>query len=241
MDENSASKLSVPRVESVPFKRNALKLVVCEIRFPIVVEIREDSIPEGFVKALRRDYPLHDRGVSLGFGEAPEHAHVFNSMNREWAVNIRPSRISLETKHYQSFEGFHDRLQAVVKSTLPSLDTDFFTRVGLRYVNALPVPASERRDWVRASLAAVATERELGLTQRVWQEVGGNADGGSFTLRHGIARADKQDEYVLDTDFFAENVSVDDLHTLFLSIHEQSFSLFHWCLGQKALDYLGKT
>ncbi|MGA0525557.1 TIGR04255 family protein, partial [Escherichia coli] len=61
--------------------------------------------------------------------------------------------ITLETARYGSFDEFEEQLQLVIAAAAATIDSDFFTRVGLRYVNVLPCQASSIDGWLNDQLA----------------------------------------------------------------------------------------
>lgn len=238
--------LAVPPAKPTTYERNFLRSVVCELRFPTLLEL-ETQPPVAFQKALRTAYPLYEKARSMTFQAAGAIAqgvvYSLRSRNRRWVVSLRPSSLALTTEHYAGFDEFESRVNDVVKRTLKLLDTDFFTRVGLRYQNVLPTKQEEIEGWLNPVLAGPLTADVLGPVDMCWQDIRGMTDlgdlPGRYLLRHGV-RADLGDlQYVLDMDFFAENVEAKGLLPILRQMREQCFSLFSWALGPKAREYLG--
>ncbi|NUO63111.1 MAG: TIGR04255 family protein [Gemmatimonadaceae bacterium] len=235
--------LSLPEVTPVEYRRNLVKLAACELRIPTLLEF-EEKPPAAFQHALRKEYPHYEQGQALtGVGPGGvegETRHILRSRHRNYAIVFRASAISLEVSKYEGFNEFFRRLRQVVDAARNVIDSDFFTRIGLRYVNGLPT-GPDPRGWVTSDLVRPLEVGVLGTVNRYWQEVRGSAPIGDYSFRHGY-RGDKETEsaeYLLDIDMFIEDIEVDRCLELVDQLHTQSFAFFHWCLGRKALEYLG--
>ncbi len=229
-------KLSVPLVEPVTFGVTHIKTVVCELRFPALLELERKKLSE-FQAPLRNAYPLYDRQrsidvspIEVGPGEV---AHLFASRDKQWTVSVKHVAIGLETSHYTSFKEFEDRLRQIVKLSPPLIHSDFYTRVGIRYVNVIPVRELPLTHFINRDLVAPLSDGIFGTVGKYIQEVRGNAQHGSYTLRHGFAddAGEGSPHYMLDFDFYDGNVSASDLIDRVKSFRAESFSFFIWCLG----------
>ena len=78
---------------------------------------------------------------------------------------------------------------------------------------------------------------ELGFMDRVWTEAVGRTEVGRYNLRWGFP-GERNQELVLDTDFYSEDVNTTDLSKLLLLLHDQSFALFRWCLDEQAINFM---
>ena len=237
-------RLSVPTVSSVRYQRNFIQTCVCELRFPSLLEL-ESKPPVGLQKQLRKEYPLYEeqRHVDIGPPGQVKHEpnrYVFRSKNRRWSISLRSSSIALETTAYKDFGDFADRLASMIEKSAALLDTDFFTRVGLRYINRVPIESGDLEGWINAALVLPLTSGAFGDLSRCFCEVQGLTDFGSYSFRHGTDSEDgKVRGYYLDYDYFAESVPVVETSPLLKNFNELNFCFFSWSLGQKAFDWLG--
>lgn len=235
---DKTAAFSLPSVENPPFKRNLIRSAVCELRFPILTSIRSQNIPEEFSKALRKDYPHYEQGLVVAPGQnEAELSHVFKSRDRHWTVSLRSAAVSLETDAYASFEDFEAKLAKLVEILLPLLDTDFFTRVGLRYINVIPAKRGAVDGWLNSKLHGLIMSPELGFLDRAWSELVGRTESGRYNLRWGFP-AERNQDLVLDTDFYNEDVDAGAVSKLLSVLHDQSFALFRWCLGDQAINFM---
>jgi uncharacterized protein (TIGR04255 family) len=240
-----AAPLSVPEAEPVTFQRNVVRIAVCELRFPTLLRA-ESKIPESFHQALRKEYPWLEppkRVRADANAGVTETVHVLRSRNKKWRVTFRPSAIGVETDAYSSFEEFEARLTNVLESATKVIDSDYFTRVGLRYLNEIPFENQELQGWVNDALIAPFNMGIYGTVAKYWQEVRGYAKSGYYVFRHGLR--EEQDEskpsYTLDFDLYRENVDVGDALACARALHRESFAFFAWSIGPKTREFMGSV
>lgn len=253
MDNNLKHKpLNVPPVVSVRYKTNYINTAVCELRFPTLLEL-ESALPIKLQMALRKRYPFYSAGqeVSLNLGSAPSSGkrYIFESKKRDWTITLKPSSLSLETNKYTDFNDFYEHMTSMLEAVGSFLDTDFFTRVGLRYINNIPLPSNNmnRKDigkLINPVLVEPLIGDELGTLTMFHCEVGGHLDNGKYTFRHGFAPTITQDNdslsYTLDYDYFKEGVEYADVFTIIKQFNSQNFNLFMWSLGEESIKALGE-
>lgn len=239
----SASVLTLPDVERAQFEKNFIKTAVCELRFPALLEF-ETKPPVGLHKVLRKEFPHYEQQqeVSLNDPRDKELKHLYKSKKGDWIVSFKTSAIAIQTDHYTHFEEFLEQINSVVRKSRPFLDTDFFTRVGLRYINELRIEDGKVDGWIRDDLIAPLTAGIYGTVDRFIQEVRGVTKTGKYTFRHGIPglTADKRDIYTIDFDFYNENVEAETVLSLVSDFNKESFRFFLWVIGAKGRERLGK-
>ena len=241
----SPATLNLPDVLLVGFERNFIKAAVCELRIPTLLEF-ETKPPVQLQRELRRDYPHYEpeQSVSVGPGAVGhEIRYLFKSRKKDWTVSFRASAIALETTSYTNFEEFSERLKDLLVKSQRLLDSDFFTRVGLRYIDEIPIEDGDLSGWIGDALVAPLTRGVYGTVERFLQEVRGFTDVGRYTFKHGIRDSAKTEPqvYYLDFDFYEENVQFESAHSLVTQFNYQSFRFFRWVIGPKALERLGKA
>ncbi|HEX4340080.1 MAG TPA: TIGR04255 family protein [Polyangiaceae bacterium] len=245
MGENTpqARPLNIPAAEKAHFARNFIQLAVCELRFPTLFELEADRPPAALAKALRREYPNHDLLTNINVnpaGAALAKAHQFSSKSGRWKVTLRTAALSLETSHYDSFDDLETRLAHVVKAAAGTIDSDFFTRVGLRYINAVPYDPSTVGDWVNPLLVGALASGAYGDPQEFSQRTRGLTQIGGYSFQHGIGTSPSGElRYVLDFDLHQEDVPVADAVSVARKLHDLEFSMFMWSLGAQGRAHLG--
>lgn len=253
----SADELVPLRTESVDrFKRTFLRQAVCELRFPTLMSLGGVKPPSAFVNAIRKQYPTHELAneLTVGVGGASStdasHAHMFRAAKGNWALTLKASSVTLETGKYPGFVEFRRRVNEMVAAALPVIDSEFFTRVGIRYVNVVPSQGEALEKWINPTLVgAIHGQGFLGVTEYAGKLLLNKEDGGCL-LQHGLRhKADPPTplpkgyvpDYVIDIDVYRNEVSVDDLDDALVAAHTQAFSMFDWALGERARQHLGES
>lgn len=240
-DAAERAAASIPRLERVEFERNFIRTAVCEIRFPTLVELQEGE-PLEFQRRLRKEYPIVDAGLNLGAShEGLTPVKLMRSKDKRWTLALRASSLGIETSRYVGFADLRDRVARAVDLVGDLLDTDFFTRVGLRYTNVLTVGGASLASWVRPTLVADLEEGQYGDAEEYWHQIRLRTASGGLLLRHGLSkglpRADR--EYSLDIDAYAESVDWSALQETLAALSRDAFSVFSWCIGPAAREHLG--
>jgi uncharacterized protein (TIGR04255 family) len=176
-------------------------------------------------------------------GLAHATAHAFRSRKARWTVTLRAAARTLETSQYDAFDEFETRLSAVLEAARVTIDSDFFTRVGLRYINALPFNVSDIKEWVNPGLVAPLGDQTFGDVDEHRQVVRGSTSVGGYSFQHGLATNPQVggQEYLLDFDFYREDVPVSETVSTVRTLHDLEFSMFVWTLGPKAKEHLGPS
>lgn len=235
--------LTIPERSSVRFDRNFIDVAVCELRFPTLLEL-ETKPPLQLQARLRKKYPGYEKQELLDRnsleGVPGRYRYLFRSKTGDWTITIHSGAISLETRKYTAFEDFFDRLNELLDFSAPLIDSDFFTRVGLRYINKIPVRDGELNGWVNDELSSPLINGPYGQVTAYTSEVRGYTEIGEYMFRHAVKeRKGGVDAFVLDFDYFKEDVELKDTPTLIRAFNKINFSFFYWCLGHKAITELG--
>lgn len=245
--KNSKAKrpLSVPVEKEAHFKRNFIRQAVCEFRFPTLFEIEAVKPPLEFAKALRKEFPNYASSAAVNInadGVDRARGHIFRSRDNAWVVNLRASSISLETSSYDSFASFKTRIESLLAAAKQVVDTDFFTRIGVRYINTVPFKIDEIDKWVNPSLVGPLAAGTFGDAQEHSQRVCGTTKCGGFLFSHGIgAISALESEYVLDFDFYREDIAVAESMVVVNQLHKEEFNMFMWSLGPRGREHLGTS
>jgi uncharacterized protein (TIGR04255 family) len=239
--------LQPPPATSVRYDRNFIRTAVCELRFPTLLEL-ETNPPRAFQKAIRKDFPFYQAQIVdqvVGPEITREQRYLFRSKDQHWTVQVKSFAIALETAKYVDFDDFLRRFKKVMQSAKDFIDTDFLTRVGLRYINWIPVEDGDPKGWLVPDLALPTTGEVLGTLQQFVGSIRGPMEQGNYMLRYALKEDDEKKavqlmNYVLDFDYYAENVELTAVESLVKHFNKTNFSLFKWCLGEKAKKVLGE-
>ena len=226
------------------YEKNFITTAVCELRFPALLEF-ETATPVQLQRQLRKDFPFYERqqgvGIGLEIGKR-ETKHVFTARKGDWVISFKSSAISLETTKYKNFGDFKKQLERLLAKSKEFLDTDFFTRVGLRYINEIPIGEGNLGDWIRPELVAPLIAGTYGKVRRFFQEVRGATNTGLYSFRHGFPDVEKAEKmlYTIDFDFYDENMPFDSVLGKTTEFNRESFRFFSWAIGPAARKLMGK-
>lgn len=230
------------------FKRSIAKNIVCELRFPTVLEFGDVRLPASLVKALRKDYPIAERAnqMTLGGAGTPEsmgYVHVLRSMKNGWAISFKQSAISLEATSYGGYAHLTQRLDQLIKAARAAIDTDFFTRVGLRFINLVDCNGDNPSDgWINSDLLQpLASGYFQGVSEFSGRIATGDGERG-ILLQHGLnfSEGSTLPNYVIDIDAYRNDVTVEDTIGVVDRLHDDCFNVFDWALGDRARAYLSE-
>lgn len=248
-----ADELVLTRSENTDrYKRNFLRQAVCELRFPTLMELGEQRPPSSFVKALRRDYPHlelnNEFTVGIGAGNTgASNVHIFRSAKLNWSITLKQSAITIETTSYSGFDALRERLTKLVEAAAQIIDSDFFTRIGLRYINVVSSEGEPVTDWVNPALTAPITSAIFSGISDFGGRVQMTAEDGGCIFQHGITFPQvtggviAKPEFLLDIDTFRSEVLVSDAMAAVDIMHQQAFDIFDWSLSDRARAYLSEA
>ncbi|MGE3650602.1 MAG: TIGR04255 family protein [Reyranellaceae bacterium] len=251
VSDSEVKFLRPPPVPRVRYSRNFIKTAVCEMKFPIVLEL-ESKPPTGLQKQLKRAYPLyelrHEFNLSPLPGSDKRNVYVLQSKKRDWTIQVKSDAIILETTKYADFDEFLDRFKTLLDASRDVMDSDFLTRIGFRYVNEIPIDDGTPQGWINPALCAASSADVLGTIHREHHDYGGKTDFGSYSFRHGpnltspnCGKDGVPIPYMLDYDYFNENHDIQDAVSFLQQANEVNFYFFQWCLGPKAFQILGDS
>lgn len=233
---------NLPKINVEEFRRNFIRVAVCELRFPTLLEI-EKNPPVKFQSLIRKEYPHFETRTNIDFKpgiETKENFYVFLSKKKHWTITFKSSSISLETNKYVGFTEFNKRLEHLLETSRKIIDSNFFIRVGLRYIDVIPVDEKDNiQEWIREELVKPLLSGAYGKPHHYWQEILSNSKNGQFIFKHGIQKSN-YNEYIFDFDFFEENVDEKNIIEVIKKLHDDSLQLFLWALGEKSIAYLKK-
>lgn len=228
-----------PRLVNTP-----LKTVLCQARFPAQIGFGETQL-RPVQRRLADNYPraeiaqLNELRLDA-VGVTPmnmEQVFHFRDAAGAWTVTITRSFVSLETTAYENFPDFIRRWHFLMSVVADELDLDRQERIGLRYVNQVPLVGEP----TAAALSSLLKPEIVGMvgahpsTERLlssMQELRFARDRGACTVRHGlIPRDDAASDYVVDLDLYDDQpgeLDVDAQARLLAEFNHQAFDLFRW-------------
>ncbi|MCQ9378831.1 TIGR04255 family protein [Methyloversatilis sp. XJ19-49] len=232
------------------YKKNFLQQAVCELRFPTLMELGESRPPSVLVNALRKEYPHLELANEFTIGPGASstganNSHIFRSAKLNWTISIKESALSIETSSYSGFPTMRSKILQAVEAAKEVIDTDFFTRIGLRYINIIESGDEPVTSWINPALVQTLLNGPFKSVSEYAGRLHLSADDGGCLLQHGIRykqNANKSSpilpDYTIDIDAYRNTVSIADTESAIDKLHEQAFALFDWALAEPARKFL---
>lgn len=234
-------------------RNSPLQIVAVELRFPEAVLLPED------LKAIRRGLaePYPASGTEHGIGleltlegavrqQEKTQRQVYRTADGAHQVGLTSTALVLEGRgsRYEGFEHFLDRWLTALDVVVPVAEVGVQQRLGLRYVNQLPV------DDVASGVAALEGRINPALLSPMgadgfgfrvatsFEELRLQSEHGKATLRHGLQVGQEgtipPGIYLLDIDFYDDQFESFDrarhLERLKL-FNRQVWEIFRWSLA----------
>jgi uncharacterized protein (TIGR04255 family) len=244
-----------------PLTKAALALVVAQVRFDLTNLVEDRQVARAFYERLGgRDGPFpaisQFRAQQVTFDPASQPGDgVTRVEQRGWRivaedqasqVTLAPDALTVETSVFQSWDKFGPVLDSALEALNDEVGPAVCGRVGLRFINVLPVPRSERSTLLRSELLGITVHDNLGdgvedfesrFTLRL-------DEGISVLVRSAPAQAESdEDRFVLDVDGSVEPqtpFSKDEVSMTFKTLNDRCLSVFQQLVTPRMLKLLGQ-
>lgn len=229
MEQTLLDLLRLPDVPRVVLGRSPLVLALCQIKFSSVLSVADPVFVGRFQRAIQAQYPVAvtaqqlELQARIGASEAEFSAGrlsnkwQFTDQEDTWRVVLAHDFLAIETRTYEHFDDFIDRLKLLVEALVEHIQPAVATRVGLRYVNEL---RSSSADWdeiiARDLLGPMAVPELSEDIGHIIQEIRLRYADDRINIRHGFIpggttvqprsgeEPSEQAFYLLDIDAFRE-------------------------------------
>ncbi len=237
-----------PQVDRIELVASPLEMVICQLRFPLVLGLAGNQPPELFHKRLSDKYPIATRRqtTSVEISEAGQRVSAsalwaFEDKDAAWTVSLAPTFVSLETKKYVRFDDFVERFLEVVRIARELYEIKIRDRLGLRYVDhfSKTIQPSFPDNWpalLRPELLPLRSMTSVGEAQHASFE--SRFAGADFILAVRCVYTAKgfpgatQDELVLDFDCYSETRDdLEGLEAALRSYRDHTYRAFRWAIG----------
>ena len=246
-----------PEKERVVYEINPLTEVVCQLRYPKILEA-EQKLPIDLQRKLSQFYPLFETNeiVSISIQSGGDSGAVvpiskksqsfeFIDITKKWRVSFNSEFIALTLNKYVRWEEFRERIDFILSALLECYSVKVFTRIGLRYVNHIERDQLELggvpwRDLLAHAVVGPLSDASLHdndfvTIQNLWV---GRLDQGQVAIRTGIVQNTETlaQAYYIDSDFFSEDAVQAGAANVFAYLdtaHTQSGRVFRWCISDR--------
>ena len=253
-----------PISDRVRYRRNPLKSVICQLRFPTILRV-ETSLPADFQECIRAAYPLfQERQVLQGTGLPAEIQGVipeelqqllpkggrhfdFTSVDREKSITLHRDFLSLTTTKYGAWDEFVADLRGPLDALIRLYRPAQFARIGLRYHNLILRSEIDQKeaswsDLINPRLAGILADDLMAPYVNDCTQVATIRlkDGlGYVRIQHGLAIEENRKEqvYGIDSDFFIDQpTEVGNELDILGQLHRQAGHFFRWAIEPRLHD-----
>jgi uncharacterized protein (TIGR04255 family) len=249
--------MPLPAYDRVRFGKAPLRLVVGQIRFPILFRFNEKPFLAPFQEAIQPDYPrvaqenqIAIRLTPKGVEQGGETAWRFSDKTGRWSVVLAEGALTLETREYTAIDDFAARFETLVTAAVNHLGVADRLRLGFRFVNEFRASgANKLSDWARllnpAFVGFAGADLLDGAVEQAFSEIQSRRADGTVVMRHGLltgtavealpseAPMDRGRFYLLDIDYFDEregSLEVAATTAQLRAYNEKIYQLFRWSL-----------
>lgn len=250
-----------PEADRFIYTKNALEMVVCQLRFPPVLRIDTEP-PVSFQEALRSDYPLFTESRPFGpqllpadlanlvsgfFSGNPVRLYTFGSVDDIWQVSLTREWLALTCKDYVRFDHFRQRLRLPLELLLSQYTPGFFIRVGLRYRDVIRRSklGLERVDWSELLNEGLVGEFHSTISANIERLnhqllIRLQGDVAYLTVNHGLGDIEGESCYVIDSDFYSD-LQMETQHAVDVLNYfsGQAWRFFRWCIKPRLHSAMG--
>jgi uncharacterized protein (TIGR04255 family) len=257
------------------YARPPLILALCQVRFTTKLSINNAVSVAPFQDAIQDEYPepapptvqvaqvqLTGPGGQLSGTSAGQSIQwQFSDLAGNWSVVLTPDYVTLETRSYEHFDDFSDRLQRVLRALVSTIKPAVGRRIGLRYINEIRPGHTEWHRVVRSELLGPLSIEEVRLScSQSFQLLQLEAGDARINLQHGyLARGttvaprageepSEEPAYLVDIDMFRDFVAPSStlpmdsklIGNMVDSYHATVSGLFRWAVTDEYRASLGE-
>jgi uncharacterized protein (TIGR04255 family) len=248
-----------PETRRVIYRRNPLKEVICQLRFPPILRI--ETSPADFQDMVRSEFPEFTQNLeTLGLTpsslisrfplEIAQQINLAKSVNYEfssadgaWKTNLARNFVSLSTKAYERWETFREKLEIPLRALIQVYEPHSFSRIGLRYIDVIQRSRLGLDDvsWselLRPELLGLMGSRDMADTIRAFQssyelELENERDMVRIVSGFSEDGQDPEKCYVIDSDFFtSEPIALGDAMRKLDYFNVRASRLIRWCITE---------
>jgi len=258
--------MPLPAYDRVIFRKSPLRLVVGQVRFPVLPSFGDGGLIARFSDEIRTEFPSRTKENQLTFQISPKGVEQapgetlwrLSTRDRLWSVVVGETAITLEVKGYSSVDEFLARFSRVLAAARSALNVTDRTRIGLRYINEIRHPEGRSlAAWARflkpELVGFAASELLEGTVEQMIQEIRISRPDGTLAIRHGLQRGtilepippDVPDQfYMLDLDYFDTTeceLEVTQVAELMRAYNDTMYRFFRWSLSEELYRFLEPT
>lgn len=252
----------MPDYKRVRYTKCPLVEVTYQLNFPAILSI-EANDPVDFQEDIREKYPVYNQQIeqqnevvvnvenakanTIFNQQQVRRLHSFISENQQWKVTLAKDMLAFSTVKYDTWEDLSDRAGDVIDAFVKEYRPAFFTRIGLRYIDAIERAILGLNDtpWdelIQPHLCGCLGYRTEGSVlmrnsnvnaEVVFDDVLVNIASGLGTVDHHDGSFPSE-AFILNCDYFiSKKISITDLGTMSSKLHDRSHIFFRESITDK--------
>jgi uncharacterized protein (TIGR04255 family) len=184
------------------FPANPIREVDFEIRF--APRLRVQAEMWRFQEDLMSEYPEVGLESALLPNGATLNVTVFQNQVKARVIKVSPQNMALAFSAYRNFEEFKEEVQKRSSSFSGIFDVTSLTRIGLRYVNEIPLPTQQSESMTQWVKPLVEFDRfPLDCLQQFALQMTAKQDDHMILVRTAMLAGPIR-TYILDIDAYTE-------------------------------------
>ncbi len=207
------------------FPANPIREVDFEIRF--TPRLRVQAEMWRFQESVVADYPDVGLESALLPSGATLNVTVFQNVGKARLIKVSPQNMALAFSAYADFEDFKEEVLKRSTEFCNIFDVLSLTRIGLRYVNEIPLPTQRAESMTKYVNPLVEFERiPLGSVQQFALQLSAQVGDHMIQVRTAMLSGPIR-TYILDIDAYTETVkSAAEIGTLLDRFHDTAQKVF---------------
>jgi uncharacterized protein (TIGR04255 family) len=244
-----------PESDRVVFDRNPITEVICQLRFPPILQISA-APPAEFQNAVRDRYPLFEQMPAPGvpkemlavLARIPGILEIggsqFLSESRDQSIVLNTNFLAVRETKYVQWSDLRVRVIEAQAALEGVYKPAFYDRIGLRYVNTirlreLGLSGRKWRELLNSAFlsvmgASTVADHVIGLATQAVIDLAHVIPGARVASRFGL-RPDVPDgsEFYIDNDFYFEGrKESNDVISILNEFNRLDGNLFRWAIDR---------
>ena len=255
-----------PEAERVVYQNNPLHEVICQLRFPTILRIANET-PSDFQERMRSRLPDYAEEVNAATIEnVPTQLvdmlraspltkrHRFASSKSGLAVLLDAQSLTVSTANYTNWQEFSELIFESIAALEETYRPSKYTRIGLRYQNVIYTNEGIYADkdghvnwaeYIRRELVGVMNEPIWANTSSEYRsqircEL--SSEGDSLFMQYGIGHEEGSESlaFILDFDYYIQRESEpNNAKDVIERLHGYSGPAFRWAITDELHRQLG--
>ena len=246
----------------VKYDKCPLVEVTYQLNFPALLSI-EAKEPVNFQEAVRKKYPVYNQQIEqqnevlVNVENAKANAvfnqqqvrklHNFISEDQQWRITLAKDMLAFSTVNYDTWEDLTARTVDVISAFVEEYSPAFFTRIGLRYIDAIerPVLGLQETPWDELlqphlcgclgykTEGAVKVRNSNVNAEVAFDDVLVNIASGIGTVDHHDGKTPSE-AFILNCVYYiSKRILITDLGSMAAKLHARSHTFFRESITDK--------